>query len=310
LDGVDIALRLMGAFYVFAGYVASRSALMSSFLDRAIAAIGGSKPAGIEQAQTYWFLVSALVVLAGGVALMALLEAAAWLFVLSALGQAAYLTIVAPRVFDAVDPPDETGRRQTRNAFVIYLAATAFVLWALTTGRLDRWQDANPGVLAVVAAAILMHAGYIVWTISRGPSPTSSLEGGPAFAGWNEPARDPSESRAIKVMADYHCHPLWAIDEDAYGSIAPETLELSEGLTRDLNAWADAYTASLDMDDPARSLWSDAQHAAHAAEARPLAVRLARELPDRVIYVLENDVGVVEVKPDDDQPFTPGGAKA
>lgn len=302
MDGVEIGLRAVGAFYAFAGYVATRSALMSSFLDGAIAAIGGSNPNRAETARTTWLLVSALVVFAGGVALIGLLDVAAWLFVLSALGQVAYLGLVAPRYFDRDDPPDEVGRRQTTNASVIYLAATAFVVWALWRGKLVAWSEMNPGVLAVIVAAIVLHVGHTLWTWSKGPS-TKPLFGASA------PTRDPAHSYAIKVMADYHTHPLWGLDEDAYGDIAPEALDLSPELRRDLHAWADAYSASLNEEDPTQSLWSDEQHAAHAAQARPLAIRLARERPDRMIYVMDSEIGVVEVKPDEVLPSSPGGAK-
>ena len=45
------------------------------------------------------------------------------------------------------------------------------------------------------------------------------------------------------------------------------------------------------------SLWSDAEHAAHATDGRRLAVRLKRERPDLMVYVLGADTGVVEVHP-------------
>jgi hypothetical protein len=80
-------------------------------------------------------------------------------------------------------------------------------------------------------------------------------------------------------------------------------------LTDDLNAWAEAFTSSLNREDPAESLWSDEQHKAHQAMARPLAVRLAREMPDRTIFVM-SEVGVVEVSADEDLPPTEGGARA
>ena len=79
-------------------------------------------------------------------------------------------------------------------------------------------------------------------------------------------------------------------------------------LTRDLNAWAEAFTASLDPDDPAVSRWSHDEAAAHAAMTRPLAIRLARERPDRTIFVLEGDIGVVEVRADEELPPPRGGA--
>ena len=100
-------------------------------------------------------------------------------------------------------------------------------------------------------------------------------------------------------MADYDCHPLWALDDGLYGDIPPGDMGLSGELTRDLDAWAEAYTSSLDRDDPAVSRWSDEQHRAHAAAARPLAARLARERPDLEVYVLDGETGVVQVHPDD-----------
>ncbi|MBN8913822.1 MAG: hypothetical protein J0H65_17540 [Rhizobiales bacterium] len=300
VDGFKIALCAIGAFYVFAGYVATRAALTSHFIDRAIAAIAAKKPTRIESARSCWFLFSATLVLAGGVALLFLIDVAAWLFLACAAGQALYLFYLAPRVFDGEDAPDPTGRRQTTNAFVIYLAATAFVVWALPVGKLTPWRDTAWPVLALAAALVAAHVAYIAWTLARSPGTGGGLSAFPESTE-EEPQRDPAQCTRIKVMADYHCHPLWALDEDVYGDIAPEALGLSPDLTRDLNAWAEAFNASLDPDDPAASRWSDAEHEAHAAEARPLAARLARECPDRMIYIMDPVVGVVEVKADEAQ---------
>lgn len=301
VDGMQIALCLIGVFYAFAGYAATRAALMSHFLDRAIAAIGGTRPSRTETAQTYWMLAAAALVFAGGVALLLLIDVAAWLFLASAVGQALYIGYVAPRYFDTEDPPDPSGRRQTINAFVIYLFATALVLWALSAGKLTSWREAGWPLLALFAAAVAAHAGYVVWTLGRSPS-----RGGSGPAGdWDaadEPdteERDPSQSTRIKVMTDYYAHPLWGLD-DTYGDFPPESLGLSPELTRDLNAWAEAYTSSLDPDNPGESRWSAEEHRAHEAKARPLAIRLARERPDRVIFVLEGDVGVVQVHADEE----------
>ena len=62
----DIVLRVIGAFYAFAGYVATRSAMMSLFLDRAIAAISLQKPKPMETAQNTWLLAASALVLIGG----------------------------------------------------------------------------------------------------------------------------------------------------------------------------------------------------------------------------------------------------
>jgi hypothetical protein len=302
MDLTEIILRLVGVFYAFAGYVATRAALTSRFLDRAIAAISLQKPKRSETLQSVWLLCAATIVLTGGVALLLLLDIAAWLFLLAALGQAAYLFVVAPRYFDPEDPPEPSGRRQSTNAFVIYAAACAFVLWAAATGRLKGWHEVPAGLLVAAAVAVathLVHVAYLLGIPSTGAPPFGGGDGnGDAAAAG--PALEPWQSKRVKVMADYHAHPLWALDENLYGDFAPEALELSDTLTKDLNAWADAYTASLNPEDPASSLWSAEQHRAHAAAARPLAVRLARERPDLVVCMHdETRGGVVEVHADD-----------
>ena len=151
MDAVELGLRARGAFYVFAGYVATRAALTSHLIDRALAAISGAKPAPAETAQSLWLLAAANLILIGGAALVLLLDAAAWIFVASALGQAAYLFVVAPVYFDASDPPDPNGRRQSTNAFVVYAAATVF-------RHLGR-RGGPPGALAGGAVADPRHSG-------------------------------------------------------------------------------------------------------------------------------------------------------
>ncbi|WP_072396677.1 hypothetical protein [Hyphomicrobium sp. CS1GBMeth3] len=300
VDGVQITLCVVGAFYAFAGYVATRAALTSHILDRAIAAIASTRPSNRETAQSMWLLAAATVVLAGGVALVFLLDIAAWLFLASAIGQALYLFYVAPRYFDTEDPPDPRGRRQSTNAFVLYVLATAFVLWALSTDRLTNWQDAGWLPLAGLAVVLAAHVGYVIRILVGTPASRASKSAGKATSGDTPPGLDPSKSKRVKVMTDYYAHPLWTLDEHSYGDFPPEALGLSPELTRDLNAWAEDYTSSLDPDDPAASLWSADQNSAHEAKARPLAVRLARERPDLMIYVMDAAGGVVEVHADEE----------
>jgi len=300
MDVIEFFLCAIGAFYAFAGYAGTRAGLTSHFVDRAIAAIACSKPSKIETAQTYWLLGAATVVMAGGLAVLFLLDVGAWLFLVSAVGQAIYLFYLAPRFFDAAEAPDPVGRRRSMNAFVIYLASTAFVVWGLSKGELASWREVEWPWLAMPAALFAAHIGYIAWLLATSPAAGKS-----PLASWGPddpeaPGRDPSQCSRIKVMADYCAHPLWALDEDLYGDFPPEQLDLSEELTRDLNEWADAYTSSYDPDDPAVSSWSEEEIKAHAAKARPLAVRLAREKPDRTIYVMDSEVGVVEVRADED----------
>jgi hypothetical protein len=297
IELTDIVLRVIGAFYAFGGFVATRAGLMSRFLDQAIAAIAMQKPPAVERAQNAWLLANAALVLAGGVLLLAGLELAAWVFVLSTLGQIAYIYYLAPRFYDKDEAPDPEGRRGTSNAFVIYAAATAFILWAAYRGRLVGVDEATPPALVAVGGALLLYAGYVAralwWT------PRQSSGGGLLNPMPEEPGLPPHESTRIKVMADYGCDPLWALDEERYGCFAPDMIGLSPELSADLNAWAADFDTSFNADDPAAGVWSDERYAAHTAEGRRLAARLKRERPDLMVYVLEADTGVVEAHADD-----------
>ena len=59
IELTDIFLRVIGAFYAFGGYVATRAGLMSRLLDQAIAAISMKKPPVSERAQNAWLLATA-----------------------------------------------------------------------------------------------------------------------------------------------------------------------------------------------------------------------------------------------------------
>jgi hypothetical protein len=167
VDATEFILRLIGAFYAFAGYVVTRWALTSRLLDQALAALTAEKPKALEELQTLWHLSTAVVVFAGGVILMLLLEVASWVFLLSTAGQAFYLLWLAPRYFDRADLPDSGGRQKTINAFVLYAAATAFVVWAAFTGKLLSWHDVPWPLLAIGAAAITAHAASAVWIYAK-----------------------------------------------------------------------------------------------------------------------------------------------
>lgn len=166
-DFSDLALRLVGAFYAFAGVVATRAGLTSRLLDVAIAAIDARKPNSSETGRAAWMLMAGIFILAGGIALVLRVDIAAWLFTLSALAQAVYLGVVAPRFLDHGDPPDPAGRQSTINAFFLYLAATAFVLWAFVSGKLDPWQTLPWPILPAAAAAVATYAGYAIYRFMK-----------------------------------------------------------------------------------------------------------------------------------------------
>ncbi len=290
---IDGALRAVGAFYMFAGFVLLRAILTSRIVDAALVSLGGT-PDRAGDAKANWHIAMALIIFAGGVTLALLLDVSAWLFTGSALLQAFYLVWLAPRWFDLTDPPDATGRRQSTNAFLIYAAATALVLWAAQTGRLARWQDTPWPLLASAMTAFAMLALY------AGRHALFPLSDRGAGADWaramadDDTPLDVSRVRCIKVMAEIDCHPLWVLDEGRHANVDPADLGLSADLCRDLEAWSAAYSDSVPM---AAVDGTEEQASDHAAGARPLAERIASERPDLVVYVLEPPVGVVQVHP-------------
>ena len=75
--------------------------------------------------------------------------------------------------------------------------------------------------------------------------------------------------KTIKLMADYGCYPLWWVEEEkvgafaqrALGAIAPSELPLSQETIKQLEAWANAYDATLNEDYPPDSGLASEQEA-------------------------------------------------
>jgi hypothetical protein len=65
----------------------------------------------------------------------------------------------------------------------------------------------------------------------------------------------------IKLMADYHCFPLWEASPGAVGNIDPGDLPISEALQERLLVWASRFDRTLDMNDPAVSGFENAESA-------------------------------------------------
>ncbi len=167
-DVVVPILMIIGAFYAFAGFVAVRAVLSARLIDIAIAAIAMQRPSRREALQQIWLLVASLLILAGGLALLLRLELAAALFVAGAVLQGVYLLIAAPYYFDREEPPEAGGRGRTANAAVLYIAATAFVVWAYAQGYLFTLQQVPPLLVAIAATAVIAYGVYAAWNFASG----------------------------------------------------------------------------------------------------------------------------------------------
>lgn len=159
----DLAFRLVGLFYLASGVLVVRTLAVSAMTDATWSAIMGKAVHPAERAREIWLAAGSVVIAAGGLALMLLLDVAAVLFVLGTLQQLVYLFVAAPRFFDPHDAPDPAGRASTRNAALVHLAVTVAVVAAAASGELRAW-DEQPIWLLVAAGAVV--AVGAVWTIA------------------------------------------------------------------------------------------------------------------------------------------------
>ena len=94
-------------------------------------------------------------------------------------------------------------------------------------------------------------------------------------------------------MADYGCFPLWEKDPDTIGDIDPTTLPLRQKTIERLGKWADAYDATLNIDDPASSGFSSLEaQEAFEQEGISLWHQLHKELtPKYAVFYFSERLG-------------------
>lgn len=62
--------------------------------------------------------------------------------------------------------------------------------------------------------------------------------------------------RAIKVMPEYGCFPLWHNDQIEVGNIDPESLPITSLLASQLNDWSAEFESTLNQENPTESGFS------------------------------------------------------
>jgi len=99
----------------------------------------------------------------------------------------------------------------------------------------------------------------------------------------------PTLPRAVKLMAEYECWPLWGVEPDV-GNIDPAELPISDTTREALDRWAAAYDATLDQDYPPDSGFPDEEsETAFELEGLRLWRALRGEFGDR-LRVLYRDL--------------------
>lgn len=170
----EIGLMLIGGFYVYTGFVATRGALATAFFDRAMAQNAGRETPPLETLRTLWLVVGSALIAIAGAALVLLLDSSRYVFIAAAIVQGAYLHIASPYLFEKASPEAQRDQVLARMAYMIFLAATLLVLIA---GRFEllRGLGAVPTPSLVIVAAIAAAVtGIGLWRTS-GPTPGDEL---------------------------------------------------------------------------------------------------------------------------------------
>jgi hypothetical protein len=125
--------RLVGALYIFAGVMTVRQAVINWRIERIFGAFMGTSPS--EKAADVILSIIAVLTLLSGLTLAFLSRWAAPAFIACWIAQAGYL-LWAHRWHVPQEPELVRLRRATINAFAVYTAPTAAVLWWSQTGVL------------------------------------------------------------------------------------------------------------------------------------------------------------------------------
>jgi hypothetical protein len=287
----DIALRLVGAFYALTAPIVLRTAATSRILTLALDALSAADPRESRAAsiRTTYLAVNAVLIGAGGIFLMVRAALAAPVFAAAALSYGLYLFWFAPRYLDPWDPPEEPGRTQTRNALIVYLAATAAVLGSFLGGGLVPTDELAPAFAAVCLLLVALLAGYAVLL----------------FKPWRPAAPRPSATQtalddvfavddhrgSFGVSSHVVLTPSWndgglADAQTGDPCYLIEGVDLSTEEFGQIADWVALFQQLADRDDPLRCALRDPADQARIDEAgRPVhAMLVARAGAERVAY--------------------------
>ena len=262
----ELALRAIGAFYIFAGIVGMRAMVMDHLMDQVLAGIA-LQPIPTKDHYRRWLLVSSVLAIGmGGMALLVLNLWAVPLFLFGATTQAFYL-VWARTAFPPEDESERTGRRQTTRAAMLYGAATLLVGIAASFGTLRPWFDPWALTIPVMGLGLLSLIGrHFLWDTRR--------NGG---LSWDdaepEPREIPPAPPRVRLAPAWGGYPLRNADSGdgvIYDDYLPP--ELADRLYE----WSRAFHGG--DDEEVQEFWAEfddaADEAAHRAEGASIVAGL------------------------------------
>ncbi|MCO5159007.1 MAG: hypothetical protein M9945_20110 [Aquamicrobium sp.] len=275
MDAIDVVFRLIGAFYVFAGWLGLRAILMDSVLDKALAALSAGKEDPSETRRRWILGASTVLIGASGAALLTMSSWALPLFVFCAASQAIWIG-GARRFFIAPEDDDEAGRRQVRNAAILYGAVALGVVWLWGTGRLLPWDEP----FGVVGTA-LTAAGLGLWFVYHMAWKAAS----PGVFDPNDDVEDVPAPARIVISPRQGFYPL--IDADT-GQRFSHMYWYDGTLGFRIEDWDDVFQEAFTLEDVPQGpdFASPEAEAAWRAEGLAIAEALKEILgPENVIFV-------------------------
>ena len=282
---MQTAAILIGAFYIFAGFVVMRTMAMSTLIDRVLMALDPTSDSKAELLRSQVLLVGAYLTMASGVALLIMSPFAPYAFLLNTLVQGGYL-IWAERAFPPEDAIDRQGRQRTKNAFVIYLAASAFVGWMAFQGYLRPWAGSD---VAALDLGIIVLALGLAWALVYLPKreqkkqdsafePIEELPNGDAVRDFRE---DPPPKR-LRVAPEWGCWPLW--NDETGDNVSHFHLKIPEDLMGRIEEWDDLWQGTYNGDDPPTGDFkTQAERDAYIIEGHAIIEELKRSFDGEVV---------------------------
>ncbi|MDZ4738468.1 MAG: hypothetical protein SGJ03_01005 [Alphaproteobacteria bacterium] len=265
----------IGAFYIFAGVVALRALRFDGLMDTVLEALEGKPQSVAGRLKGAILTAGAAFTLASGVALATLSPLAPTLFIVNAIVQGGYLAWAA-RALPPEDADETKGRRQTQNAFVIYLVATAFVVWLHANGILRPWPA---GTYTLSLEGLLVGAITLAgWALMFVPRWSSARDRSIPEAFASPPPPAPVN---LRLQPGWQHWPLW--DADSGENVSHNHLDLPIELAGRIETWDDSWQETYNGDDPpASGFQTQALRLAYEAQGKRIAAELQRHWKGRV----------------------------
>lgn len=268
---VDLALRLVGGFYLFAGLLGLQAMALDALMDKVLFGLTLEPTPSREDFRRFMLAGGSYLVGLSGAALMVLSLWAVPLFILATGLQASWL-IWAKTNYPAETPLEAKGRRQSTNAAVLYAIVAATVGWSALAGVLRPWSDLWALFLPIAGIGFVVFAArHLFWSAAQTPTSGSLEHNDYEEEEWHGPPVPPP--KRLRLEPTWGGHDVLDVDT---GKPFPYYDYLPQDLGYRIHMWTQAFRANEDHTD--QVLWAEFEsrddETAHRAEGDALVAEL------------------------------------